>query len=81
MKAIAIKRKEMKVMFQRTGFQTFLRLSEKLCRLFGTYRGSITAAVNASSLSDADKAKVLAIITTIDTACAALQLVTITWES
>ena len=71
----------MKVMFQRTGFQTFLRLSEKLCRLFGTYRGSITAAVNASSLSDADKTKVLAIITTIDTACAALQLVTITWES
>ena len=68
-------------MATRTGLQTFLRLSEKLCRLFGTYRGSITAAVNASSLSDADKAKVLAIITTIDTACAALDLITVTWET
>lgn len=68
-------------MSTRTGFQTFLRLSEKLCRLFGTFRGSITAAVNASTLSAEDKAKVLAIISTIDSACAALQLVTITWES
>lgn len=68
-------------MFQRTGFQTFLRLSEKLCRLFGTYRGSITAAVNASTLSAPDKEKVLAIISTIDTACAALQLVTVRWET
>lgn len=68
-------------MFARTGFQTFLKLSGKLCKLFGVYRGSITAAVNASTLSAEDKAKVLAIISTIDSACAALALVTITWES
>jgi hypothetical protein len=64
----------------RTGLQTFAKTVHKLCRLFGVFRGSIVLAVNATSLSSGDKAKLISLIETVDTACSAIDLIMIKSE-
>jgi hypothetical protein len=66
---------------KRTGLQTFARTVHSLCRLFGVFRGSIKAAISASNLSTSDKEKLLALIDTIDTACSAVDLIMVKYES
>jgi len=67
-------------MNSRNGLATFARTVHFLCRLLGSFRGSIVAAVQASSLSVERKAELQALIGTIDTACAAIDLIMVRWE-
>lgn len=66
---------------RRTGLQTFAHTVHKLCKLFAVFRGSITAAVAATNLSQADKDKLIALIDTVDTACSAIDLIITRSES
>jgi len=66
---------------QRSGLGTFAKSVHGLCRLLGVFRGSIIAAVNASSLPADRKAELVALIATIDTACAAIDLIMVRYES
>jgi hypothetical protein len=67
-------------MFKRTGLQTFAVTVHKLCRLFGVFRGSIKAAINASQLQSSDKANLLALVDTVDSACSAIDLIMVKYE-
>jgi hypothetical protein len=66
--------------FVRTGLGKFAKTVHILCRLFGTFRGSIKGAINASQLDSSDKDKLLALVDTIDTACAAVDLIMVKYE-
>lgn len=65
----------------RNGLATFAKAVHGLCRLLGVFRGSIIAAVNASSLTTERKAELTGLIATIDTACAAIDLIMVRYES
>jgi len=52
-----------------------------MCRLFGVWRTSIVAAINASPANPADKAKLLELVNIVDTSCAAIDAVRTVWES
>ena len=65
----------------RTGLPAFFRLAHAMCRLFGVWRTSIVAAINASPANPADKAKLLELVNIVDTSCAAIDAVRTVWES
>jgi len=47
----------------------------------GVWRGSIVAAINASPATAEQKANLLALLDTVDTACAAIDATRTVWES
>jgi len=51
-----------------------------MCRLLGVWRGSIVAAINASPATAEQKANLLALLDTVDTACAAIDATRTVWE-
>lgn len=68
-------------MASRTGLPRFLYLAHLLCKLFGSYRGSILAAIEASTVATAEqKAQLIALVNAVDTACAAIDAITVVWE-
>jgi len=65
----------------RTGLPRFLAIAHMMCRLLGVWRGSIVAAINASPATAEQKANLLALLDTVDTACAAIDATRTVWES
>ena len=67
-------------MAQRTGLQAFSKIAHSLCRLLGTWQGSIVAAINASSLSSEDKTAAINYIAAANSACGAFVQLMTKWE-
>lgn len=65
----------------RTGLGKFLRLAHAMCVLFGVWRGSIIAAINASPATEQQKETLLNLVNVIDSACSAVDAVRTVWES
>ena len=65
----------------RTGLSRFIILAHALCVLFGRWRGSIIAAINASNATEGQKTQLLGLISAIDASCAAVDAVRTVWES
>ncbi len=55
--------------------QQFLKLCHRICKLLGVWQSSIIAAVNASGLDSGQKAEIIAVINTVNTACDAMVLI------
>ena len=67
-------------MAQRTGLQVFSRTAHQLCKILVKWRPSITAAINASTLSAEDKAAAISYLTAAENACNAFNLLMTKWE-
>lgn len=65
----------------RTGLGKFLRLAHAMCVLFGVWRGSIIAAIEASPATQQQKETLLNLVNVIDGACSAVDSIRTVWES
>lgn len=66
----------------RTGLSRFAIIVHMMCKLFGTWRGSIVQAINAhQTLTTEQKTQLLGLVQTIDTACSAVDVLLVRYES
>jgi len=68
-------------MAQRTGLQTVLNLAHRVCHVYAVWRGSIIAAIDASSASTENKTLLKSALTAMDAACTAVDALRTVWES
>lgn len=65
----------------RTGLGKFAIVVHSLCRLFGTWRGSIQNGINNhATLTPEQKSQLLGLVQTIDTACQAVDVLLTRYE-
>jgi len=64
----------------RTGVSTLIYLVQRICKLFIAYQDSITAFINASTLTAPQKAQVIEWCETGVTVCGLLLLIKVTYE-
>lgn len=65
----------------RTGLGRFAIIVHMMCKLFGTWRGSIIQAVNSHpTLTAEQKNQLLGLVNTIDTACSAVDVLLVRYE-
>ena len=64
----------------KTGLQTFARLIIRFCKFFHRYEYSLKAAINALSISAADKAALIAAVDAIEGACSIARAILIRVE-
>lgn len=64
----------------RTGLQTFARLVVRFCNFFSKYELPLKAAINSLSISNSDKAALLAAIDAIEGGCSIARAILIRVE-
>lgn len=68
-------------MAKRSGLSTFLRTCHGLCVLFAAWKGTMVAAIDASSATPENKQKLKDLIDTIQDACSAVDSIRVVWEN
>lgn len=64
----------------RTGLQTAIKLTRGFCKFLATWKPSVVAAINSSSLSAPDKATAIATLDAIESGCDVFSMLFVRWE-
>ena len=67
-------------MAARTGLPTAVRLTRGFCKFLATWKPSVVAAINASSLSSTDKATAIATLDAIESGCDIFSMLLVRYE-